>query len=185
MNILINILLGFIPEILYFWLFIVIVFDIKERRTLLLCFETVIYLLTMIIKPYDIVYYVAFIVLEYLVLHKMYKDKIKIADAFMLVLALIYIAVAYTIAYAFSNGAYSNYFISLVASKILLFIPFIFRKQLRKTYLKFRVLWDKPRTLEEKRRLKSITLRVICLVLSFVFTCCLYVLAINIIKSFS
>lgn len=184
MNILINILLGFIPEILYFWLFIVIVFDIKEKRILLLGLETMIYLLTMIIKPYNIIYYVAFLVLEYLVLHKMYKDKIKIADAFMLVLGLIYIAIAYTIAYFISNGVYTNYYISLVVSKVLLFIPFIFRKKLRKMYLRFRILWDKPRNLEE-RRMKSITLRIICLSLSFAFTCCLYVLAINIIKSFS
>lgn len=185
MNVLINVLIGSIPEILYFWLFITTVFNIKEKRIILLLELTIIYIITIIIKPYQLIYYIIFIISQYIALKTVSNRKVTIPDAFIIAIGFIYLIVVYLISYLFSDGLYSNYYMSVILSRILLFMPFIFKSKMKNIYEKYRILWDKPRTLEEKRKIKSITLRSICLILTFAVIYLVYILAINILKSFS
>lgn len=70
---LISVLLGLIPEVLYFTLFIIYTKNIKEKRFRLFFFMSVIYFLCMLIKQYEVIYYILFVVLVYILLKILYK----------------------------------------------------------------------------------------------------------------
>ena len=182
-NIVINVVVGAIPEILYFYFYFVSVFKLKQKRIFLLLYITLVYIICIIIKKYQVIYYVLFVVLLFIGLRIFNKKNTHISDIFIIGFSFIYLGIVYTISYVISNGDYSRYYISLLLSRILLFLPFAFNNKLHKLYKKYQLLWDKPKE-KEKRKLKSITLRNLCLVISFSFIFILYILGMGIIYSF-
>lgn len=183
MNILLNIVVGIIPEILYFFFFCISIFQLKNKKIFLLLYTIIVYLICIIVKKYELLYYILFIVLLYVGLKIIYKGKMHISDLFIIAFGFAYLVTAYNISYLISNGTYERYYMAIGVSRVLLFLPFIFYKSLNSIYRKYQVLWDKPQK-QEKRILKSITLRNICLISLFTFILILYVLVIGIINSF-
>lgn len=163
----ISILLGLIPEVLYFTLFITYTKNIKEKRFKLFVLTGIIYFLCMLVVMYKLVYYIAFVILFYLVLKFLYKQKIQIIDIFVITLSFFYLS---TIAYIFfllMNDNMDFYYLFYMLDRILLlllllFVPFIFKNKLNSIYKIYCKLWN--RNDKETRPIKSITLRNISLI---------------------
>lgn len=169
---LISIILGLIPEVLYFTLFLIYAKDLKEKRIKLSISITIIYLLCIFIIQYKILFYVAFMIFIFFSLKLLYKKKIQIIDLFVVGIAEGYLALLSLLIYLPKNNL--QYFIVYAINRILLFIPFIFRNKFNMLYKKYCSLWNRNYT--KKQPIKSITLRNISL-----FAINIIVLIINII----
>jgi hypothetical protein len=159
----ISIILGLLPEVLYFTLFLIYTKNIKEKRLRLGILIAVAYAICMFIQRYEIIYYVGFVSLVYLILKLLYKNKVQIIDIFVFSISTLYLTSLSYISFIFLNKDLSNYFILLFASRIFLFIPFLFKSKFNILYKKYCGLWN--RNDNAKRPIKSITLRNISLVI--------------------
>ncbi len=183
-NILIDIICAIIPECLYYYLYVIVVFGLKEKRKLLFICTTILYIICIIVPNYNVIFYTVFLILMYALLRVLYKDKIQITDFFVIFMSILYMTIAYTLSYTISKGQYSNYYLAMLISKLLLFMPFIFYKKMNTVYKKYKVLWDKSKE-NEKRSIKSITLRNISLISLFITLFSIYSVIVGIIYSFN
>ena len=178
-NIILSIFLGLIPETLFFTLFLSYSKNIKEKRLKLFLLITIAYTLCIMIIRFKIGFYIAFMILLYLILKLLYKDKTQIIDFFVINIGFIYVCFVSFICFLVVGENLTLYYIMAVVDKILLFVPFIFRKKLNLFYNKYCELWN--RNYNKKQPIKSITLRNISLISLnvFIFICdavCLYIL---------
>ena len=181
LQLLISILLGLLPEVLYFTLFISYTKNIKEKRLRLGTLIAVAYMVCMFIQKYQVVYYVLFIALIYLILKLLYKQKAQIIDVFLISIIFNYVCFTSYFCFLFLKQDLSNYFILYIVARILLFIPFIFKDKFNIIYKKYYSLWNRNDSI--KRPIKSITLRNISLIslnlLIFLMNLgCIYILSL-------
>ena len=158
----IGILLGLVPEVLFFTLFLCNTKNIKEKKVRLFLLIAISYTLTIFIKQYVLLYYLMFIVLTYISLKILYKEKTQIIDIFIIVYSFFYVTIISYFCFLFMKQDRSNYWILYTLDRILLFIPFIFKNKFNVLYKKYCKLWN--RNDKEKRPIKSITLRNISLI---------------------
>lgn len=173
-----SILLGLIPEVLYFTLFITYTKNIKEKRVKLFLLISVAYFLCILIQQWQVLYYMLLIVLTYLSMKLLYKNKVQIIDVFIISLSSLYLAILSAILLIFLND--NNFVFLSIIDRILLFLPFIFRNKFNILYKKYCKMWN--RNDAEKRPIKSITLRNISLILLNGFILLLYATIINIVN---
>lgn len=178
MNIIISILFGMIPEVTYFTLFLIYTKDLKEKKVLLWFLIAIDYILCIMIIRHKVLYYIAFIFFIYLILKLLYKKKAQITDIFIFGISTIYLSLISFICSLFVGENYTIYYIMSAINRILLFVPFIFRKYFNILYKKYYSLWN--RKYDKKQPIKSITLRNISLISFniFIFICnivCLYI----------
>jgi len=157
-----SILLGLIPEVLFFTLFITYTKNIKEKRIKLFLLLAIVYFLCVLVQNLQILFYTLLIALFYLVLKLLYKNKIQIIDIFIISIAYLWIMLLSTVMLFLLNSDRSNYYYLYIIDRILLFLPFIFKNKFNKIYKKYCKFWN--RNDEEKRHIKSITLRNISLI---------------------
>lgn len=162
LQILMSIILGLLPEVLYFTMFIICTKDIKEKKIRLGVLISIAYILCMFVQRYKVIYYILFIVLVYAILKLLYKKKTQIIDIFVFSLSFIYVSLVSYLGYIFFKDDLSNYYIMYIIARILLFIPFIFKNKFNAIYRKYCSLWN--RNDKMKRPIKSITLRNISLI---------------------
>lgn len=177
---LIGILLGLTPEVLFFTLFLIYAKDLKNKRIKLFVLISIAYILCIMIKQYQTLYYVTFIFLVYIILKILYREKTQIIDIFVFSISMIYVILLASISFVLFTDDLSNYYILYVISRILLFIPLLFRKYINLLYIKYCKLWN--RNDKERRPIKSITLRNISLVIVNVTIFIINVVAIAIIN---
>lgn len=182
MGILISILLGMLPEVLYFTLFLVYTKNIKEKKVKLFFLITLAYVLCIMVSRFKTLYYFLFIFAVYIILKILYKHKTGIIDVFIISLSFIYVCFISFLCSRFINNNYVLYYILLVINKILLFIPFIFRNKFNLLYKTYCGLWNRNKNV--KRPIKSITLRNISLIILNVFIFILNILTIYVINTF-
>ena len=159
----ISILLGLIPEVLFITLFLSFTKNLKEKRLLLFITISISYIISMLIQQYKIIFYVLFIFLLYLSLKIIYGKKTQIIDLFVASIPFMWISILSYICFVFFKEDLSNYYMLYIIDRIVLFIPFIFKKHFNKLYLQYYKLWN--RNDKEKRPIKSITLRNLSLVI--------------------
>lgn len=157
-NFVLSLLLGAIPDTLYYYLYLTRIKDIKNRRLVLFLLILAGYILFFMIIRFNLYLYLAFYVYLYLVLKFVIK-KADITDFFLLLFIDVYCMGISAILYF----SISNYFLALIISKILIFVPLIFKDKLKKLYQTYRKLWNKSNNKE--RKTKSITLRNISLII--------------------
>ncbi len=175
-----SILLGLIPEVLFFTFSLVIILGIREKKKVLGILIGIEYIICMFIQRYECVYYIVFVLLIYLTLLVLYKKVVKITDSFIIGLLLAYVCIAGVISAIFINDNLENYYICLIFSRILLVIPFLFKNKFRVLYEKYCKLWNRNDL--EKRPIKSITLRGLSLILLNVLIYCIYLATKSIIN---
>ena len=175
-----SVFLGLIPEVLYFTLFLIYTKNIKEKRILLFLLISLAYTLTVFIKQYILVYYLSFIVLVYLILKLLYKQKTQIIDIFVISISTIYLTLLSYICFLFLKSDMSNYWLLYTIDRMFLLFIFIFRKRFNVLYKKYCKLWN--RNDKEKRPIKSITLRNISLIIINIAIVLMNILAISIIN---
>lgn len=160
-QLLMSIILGLLPEVLYFTLFLIYTKNIKEKRLRLGILIAVAYVLCMFIQRYQLFYYLLFIALVYLILKLLYRDKIQIIDVFVISSSTILLTIFSYLYFIFKD--YFNYYVLLAMNRILLFLPFIFKDKFNMVYKKYCKLWNRNDNM--KRPIKSITLRNISLII--------------------
>lgn len=180
-----ELLMGKIPEAIFCALFIIVNKEIKEKRFIFTILMVVEYLLLKYALPYNSWFQVLYVVLTYLTLKVIYKDKSQITDIFIMVLAYIVIVITSIICYfVFANNG-NNMIIANAINKFIMFlILFIMYKKnliFQKIYKK---LWNKS---DKKHKIKSTTFRSINLVLlNIIFViiniCMAYAIYINNIR---
>lgn len=156
-----SVLLGLIPEVLYFTLFITYTKNIKEKRVKLFLLISVAYFLCILVQEYQILYYIALIALIYFILKLLYKEKVQIIDIFIISFAYLWLAILSAILLMFLND--NNFVFLSIIDRIFLYLPFIFKNKFNDMYKKYYRFWN--RNDAEKRPIKSITLRNISLIL--------------------
>ena len=78
------ILLGQIPEAIFFALFLVFSKQLKEKRRLFTKFMCIEYILIMALFPFSWMFHILYTVMTFLTLKVLYKDKAQITDIFIL-----------------------------------------------------------------------------------------------------
>lgn len=167
----ISILLGMLPEVLYFTLFLIYTKDLKDKKFRLFGLVAIAYIICIMISQYKILYYTTFIFLIYGILKLLYKNKAQITDIFAFSVSIIYLTILSLLIYLPKDIV--QYYIILLVNRILLFIPFIFRNKFNIIYKKYYSLWN--RNYEKKQPVKSITLRNISLI---VINCIIFIINI-------
>lgn len=163
LQILMSIILGLLPEVLYFTMFIICTKDIKEKKIRLGVLISIAYILCMFVQRYKVIYYILFIVLVYAILKLLYKKKTQIIDIFIISITYLYLTIISLFCFMFVKSDLSNYYIISIINRILLGLPFIFKNKFNLLYKKYCSLWnrnDKP-----NKVIKSVTLRNISLIL--------------------
>lgn len=151
-------ILGMLPDAIYFTLVLIIAKNIKEKRWILFSLICISYVALIIATRYNTMCYFLFIFILYGIIMIIYKDKTQIIDVFLIVFSAIYLTVLSVLCYFITD----NYIISMILNKILLFLPFLGKKYIRNLYVKYNNSWNKNDAV--KRKIKSITLRIISIV---------------------
>ena len=154
---LVSILLGAIPDVLYYYLWLKNIKEIKDKKFLLFLIILIGYVVIFMILIYLFYLYLIFYLYIYFNLKFIYKSKIN--DFFL----MLFIDVYYILMSILCFFLIPNYAIALILNKILLFIPLIFKKKVVKMYKSYCKMWNRNR--EVKQPIKSLTLRNISLVI--------------------
>lgn len=180
-----SLLVGMVPEVLYFTLFIVFTKGLKEKRIRLFLLIALSYMLCVMIIRFQIVYYISFIFITFLILKFLYNKETQLIDIFVISLASIYLTLISFICSLFINNNYLYYYLLFILNRVLLFAPFILRNKLNIFYNKYCELWNRSRNKEEKRLIKSITLRNVSLITVNSFIFLLNICTIFVINTFN
>lgn len=180
-QIVVSIILGLLPEVLYFTMFLICTKDIKEKKIRLGILISIAYMICMFIQRYKLIYYILFIALVYLILKLLYKEKAQIIDVFTFSLCFAYLCILSSGFYLISKNFNVNYYFCSILLRIPMFLPFIFRNSFNNIYRKYCSLWNRNDNIE--RPIKSITLRNISLILLnslilFINLACIYILSL-------
>jgi hypothetical protein len=162
MRLLLSILLGMIPEVLYFTLMITFTKNIKEKRIKLFLLISIAYFICILVQKLQILFYMLLIASIYIVLKILYKNKVQLTDVFIISLSYFWIVLISLLSIFFLNKDYSNFYLLYAIGRILLFVPLIFKNKFNILYKKYYKYWN--RNDNEKRPIKSITLRNISLI---------------------
>ena len=178
-----SLLLGVIPETIYTTLFLTYTKNLKEKKILLGILIAISYILCVMIIRFQILFYIVFLFIVYIILKLLYKEKTQIIDIFIIALAYLWMSILSFILMFCVKQDYSNYYLICVINKILLFMPFIWKNKFNILYKKYCSLWN--RNDKVKRPIKSITLRNISLILLNSFVFFLNIAIINIVNFIS
>lgn len=171
-----ELLLGQIPEALYFALFIIFAKQIKEKRilfTVLMVFE---YLLAKYTFQYSVLFHISYISLIYLLLKVLYGEKSQITDVFIVLISYLSMMIISMIGLIFIK---INYISACILTRILMFgFIIIFNNKLYNIQKTYKFLWN--RNDNKKKVMKTTTFRCINL---FTFNVAFYALNIAMIYS--
>ena len=155
--------LGQIPEAIYFSLFMIFTKNIKEKRLLYTFLMIAGYIILKMFIHYNIWFQILYTCFAYTTIKILYRNKTQIIDVFILTLSIIILGI-FSVPFVFLDNVINNIYISCVISKICLFIfLFLIKNKLYNFYKLYCKHWN--RNDKEKRKIKSLTLRNISVVL--------------------
>lgn len=159
-----DIIIGQIPEAIFFSLFMIYAKGIKKKRIVFTILMIAEYLSLKYVAHlnYTIWFQIIYTFMSYLILKILYKEKAQIIDIFIFIESLI-ILLIFTIPFLVLNNFINNIYLCCLLSKITLFIFFfIIRNKLFKINTGYYKLWNRDDS--KKRKIKSLTLRNISIV---------------------
>lgn len=154
---LVSILLGAIPDVLYYYLYITKIKEVKTKRIILFILILCIYLVFNLFIAYNFYFYILYDILIYFLLKFICKSEI--VDLFIIIFMDFYMLLISFIFISLIN----NYYLAYVIYRIFLFFPLIFNKSLKNIYTKYKKFWN--RNDDIKKPIKSLTLRNLSLVI--------------------
>ena len=159
-----ELLLGQIPEAIYFALFMIFVKDLKERRLLFTILMVIEYTLLLHAMPYSIYAHVGFFITTYILLKILYKEKAQIIDVFTLGIASV-ILIIFSVIFSIPNMLFSlDYTICIFANRIALFtFLYCFKRKLNNIQKLYKTIWN--RNDNTNKKIKTTTFRSINLVI--------------------
>lgn len=176
-NFMVSLLMGMLPEVLYFTLSICFIKDIKKQRLKLFSLLVIGYIVLIMVCRFQLLFYLGYIVYVYIVLKKLYKSKI--IDLFIVSVVSAYLTLVSFISFKLID----TYMLAYLINRLMLFIPiFVLNYKLNDFYNVYYRLWDR----HEGNKIKSITIRNISLVfvniLIVIFNVCSLICTIDCIK---
>ena len=164
-----ELVVGQLPDAIYFALFLIFTKNIKEKRflfTLLIVFE---YVLLFQALPYQMWSHILFFAITYIVLKILYKEKAQITDIFTLGIASLCMIVINAILYLIVWKLFDYYPIYVVLERIALIVFMILmHNKLYKIQKLYKKLWNRDDSKEKK--IKSTTFRALnTVVFNFMF----------------
>lgn len=153
-----ELLLGQIPEAIYFALFMIFTKELKTRRILFTTLMIIEYFILMRIFPYSIWSHILFFIITFMIMKMLYKQKAQITDIFTLGISSLMLIVTSAIPYVIIWFTTHNYLMYVILNRILLFsILFALKNKLPKINNMYKHLWNRNDKVEKK--IKSTTFR--------------------------
>lgn len=163
MNIIMLLILEKVFESLYFSIFLIFGKKLQEKRTLLIIMMLLQYLFLKKYIHFNIWFQLLYIILAYVDLKVLYKEKSQITDLFLIGLASLILTVISIICALFTFYVLKNYLIGLIINRLLLIvILLLLRNKINIGFKKFNLHWNKRK---DKTKIKSLTLRNISIIL--------------------
>lgn len=175
---LMSLILGILPQSLYFTLFITEIKQIKDKRKILCVLTFIICTINALILQYNLYLYLLIIPCVYKAMKILYKKKTQIIDIFIIALAFGYLSVlSYLCSLIYKNNM-SLYWIAYIINNVLLFAILLFKKYMIKGYRFYISQWNR----KPGNKFKSISIRNVSLILLNVFIVILDIIIINNLK---
>lgn len=150
-------LIGQIPEAIFFALFLIFAKQLKEKRVVFTSIMVVDYVLLLNLLPYNIWSQLLYIVLTYLNLKILYRERAQITDIFTFTIASILVIVMSAISYIIVASTIKNIICATILCKILMFLfLYLFRNKLYKITCLYKKTWNRYKN---KTKIKSTTFR--------------------------
>lgn len=179
---LLELMLGQIPEAIYFALFIILTKELKEKRILFIILMIIEYILLKQVIQFNTWFQVLYFIISFIILKILYKNKSNVTDIFIIGIASIILILTSIPCYLIFGG--NNMILVSIINRLLLFvILFIFRNKLSNIPRLYNKYWNRPNN-SNKRKIKSTTFRALNLVIfniSFfiINVCMLYVVVLR------
>lgn len=158
-------------EAIYFSLFLIYGKNLKEKRILFISIMIFEYLMITKLIQYNVWIHISYIIMTYINLKVLYKEKAQITDIFLFgtasIILILFSMMTYIPVYlAFGNNViYFWYVVSLIANRIILALFLYFSRHLiNKFYKKFYCHWNRPKQINNPK-IKSLTLRNISIII--------------------
>lgn len=150
-----EIVLGQVPEAVYFTLFMILTKKLKEKRLLFTVIMICEYLLLKHLFTFNVWFQISYTAMTYITLKVLYKETSQITDIFTFGIASLVLIICSII----SGGLYLlNPIIGIIFSRVLPFmIIFIFRNKLYSIQKLYKCYWN--RNDKVKTKIKSTTFR--------------------------
>ena len=162
MNI-IELVLGQIPEAVYFALFMILVKDLNKKRLLFTGLMIMEYIFLKYFLVYTVWFHVIYFILAYIIMKMLYKDKPNITDIFTLGIASVVLIIVSFISYILVYFTCKNMIIGAILVRIITFsLLFVFKDKLSKINTLYQKLWNRSKI---KYKMKSTTFRALNLVI--------------------
>lgn len=159
-----EILLGQIPEAVYFALFMIFTKQLKEKRILYITLMVIEYLLLKYFIEFNIWFQIAYTIIQYVLLKILYKEKAQITDIFTFAIASIILIVFCISLYFIVWKTINNYMFYVILNRFCIFLfLIIFKNKLCNIQKLYKKLWNRDDT--KKKKMKSTTFRALNLVL--------------------
>ena len=173
-----EILLGRIPEAIYFALFMIFTKQLKEKRVLYVILMIIEYLLLEHVFHYQTWFQISYTFISFLILKLIYKEKAQVTDIFIFTISSIILILVSMITYFITWFTLDNLFIGNLIQKIILFIVLIICKPyLPCIQLLYKHLWNRNNL---PKKMKSTTFRALNVV---IFNVLFYVINVGMITS--
>lgn len=158
-----ELLLGQIPEAIYFSLFMVFTKSLKGHRVKFTLLMTLSYVLLLNIFPFSTWSHLLCFVATYIIMKLLYKQKCQITDVFTLGIASMILMITSIIPYFIIWFTVNNYLLYVIINRVLLFgILFICKNKLPKIQDLYKLFWNRNDKIH--KRMKSTTFRAASIV---------------------
>ena len=165
-----ELLLGQIPEAIFFALFMIYAKNLKEKRVLFILLMIAEYILLTRFIQFNIWLQISYIFITYLILKLLYKGKAQIIDIFTFAIASLIIVICSLFSYLLILSTIKNFLIANLIQKILLFVfIFLFKNKLYKIQNIYKKFWNRNDKI--KKNMKSTTFRALNLFLFNILFC--------------
>lgn len=155
-----ELLLGQIPEAIFFALFMIYAKGLKEKRMLFIILMVVEYLLLKYSFKYNWLFQIGYMITTFLTLKVLYKEKSQITDIFILLIAYIIMIVSSILCFTISLG---NVIIATIINRIIIFLfIFLLKDKLIKIQNLYKNLWNRD---TNNTKIKTTTFRSINIVI--------------------
>lgn len=170
-NFIVSLLLGMLPDVFYYFIYIKQIKEIKNKKFLFFALLFLNYILCIILIQHQFYLYIIQDIIIYLIMKKIYKAQIN--DMFLIIFLETYMLVLSLISFNLIN----NYVLSFVIYRILLFLPLLFKDRIIEFYKNYTKLWNRHNI---PNKIKSITLRNISLVVLNIMIILMYIILLHI-----
>jgi hypothetical protein len=177
-RIFLSLILGILPQALFFEFFVINIKGIKNKRFLLFILLYIMCILLNMIIRYNLYLYLLYTPLYYIIMKILYKKKTQIVDVFIIALSFAIMMTISALCSLIYKNNFNLYWIAYIVNNILLFSTLLFKKQFQKFYKFYCSNWNR----KEGNKIRSITLRNISLISLNAYILILSIMLINILK---